>query len=102
MGRLPRFILLAVVAFAAPAAAQTSRLDDILARGVLRVGTTGDYRPFTALDKASGAYSGFDIDLARSLGAALGVRIEFEPTSWPNLAKTSTPAPSTSRWAASR
>jgi len=87
LGRLCCFILLAVIALAAPATAQTSRLDDILARGVLRVGTTGDYRPFTALDKASGAYSGFDIDLAQSLGAALGVKVEFEPTSWPNLTK---------------
>jgi cyclohexadienyl dehydratase len=79
--------VLAVLAFANQALAQASRLDDILARGVLRVGTTGDYRPFTALDKASGAYAGFDIDLAQSLGAALGVKVEFEPTSWPNLAK---------------
>jgi cyclohexadienyl dehydratase len=76
-----------VLAFANQAAAQASRLDDILARGVLRVGTTGDYRPFTALDKSSGAYAGFDIDLAQSLGAALGVKVEFEPTSWPNLAR---------------
>jgi cyclohexadienyl dehydratase len=81
-------VVLAGFAFsAAPAWAQASRLDDILARGVLRVGTTGDYRPFTALDKTSGAYSGFDIDLAQALGAALGVRIEFTPTSWPSLAK---------------
>ena len=87
MGRIRRLILLAALALAAPAAAQTSRLDDILARGVLRVGTTGDYRPFTALDKASGVYSGFDVDLAQSLGAALGVRVEFEPTSWPDLTR---------------
>jgi cyclohexadienyl dehydratase len=80
-------LVLACPAFGEPACAQTSRLDDILARGVLRVGTTGDYRPFTALDKASGAYSGFDIDLAQSLGAALGVRVEFERTSWPDLGK---------------
>ncbi|WP_158813567.1 transporter substrate-binding domain-containing protein [Methylocapsa sp. S129] len=80
-------VVLAGPAFVAPAFAQASRLDDILARGILRVGTTGDYRPFTALDKASGAYSGFDIDLAQSLGAALGVKVEFVPTSWPSLAK---------------
>jgi cyclohexadienyl dehydratase len=80
-------IVMTVLAFANQAAAQASRLDDILARGVLRVGTTGDYRPFTALDKSSGAYAGFDIDLAQSLGAALGVKVEFEPTSWPNLAR---------------
>ena len=72
---------------AGPAAADGSKLDDILKRGVLRVGTTGDYRPFTALDKATGAYSGFDIDLAHSLADALGVKVEFEPTSWPTLAR---------------
>jgi cyclohexadienyl dehydratase len=81
-------LLFVLVALAAPlpGLAQSSRLDEILRRGVLRVGTTGDYRPFTALDKSTGGYSGFDIDLARSLADALGVRIEFEPTSWPHLA----------------
>ena len=80
-------ILLSALMSTLPASADSSRLDAILQRGVLRVGTTGDYRPFTALDKASGAYSGFDIDLAHSLADALGVKVEFEPTSWPNLAK---------------
>jgi cyclohexadienyl dehydratase len=79
--------LAGLAVLAAPAFAQASRLDEIIAHGVLKVGTTGDYRPFTALDKASGAYSGLDIDLARSLGAALGVKVEFVATSWPDLAK---------------
>jgi cyclohexadienyl dehydratase len=79
--------LLVLAALAFLNSAQASRLDDVIARGVLRVGTTGDYRPFTALDKVSGAYSGIDIDLAQSLAAALGVRVEFEATSWPTLAK---------------
>ena len=72
---------------AAPASAETSRLDSILASRVLKVGTTGDYRPFTALDKATGEYSGLDIDLARSLGAALGVKVDFVPTTWRSLAQ---------------
>ncbi|MGD1037965.1 MAG: transporter substrate-binding domain-containing protein [Roseiarcus sp.] len=76
---LPRVLLLcALAALAAPAAAQT-RLDDILARGVLRVGTTGDYPPFTAR-AADGRYSGLDIDAAQALGAALGVRVAFVAT----------------------
>lgn len=87
MQPIRRLLVLAVLFLGAPALAQASRLDEILARGVLRVGTTGDYRPFTALDKTSGVYSGFDIDLAQSLGTALGVKVEFEPTSWPNLMK---------------
>src|SRR5690242_6908762 len=51
---------LALFLAAAPAAAQEpSRLDKILQSGTLRVGTTGDYKPFTALDKATGQFSGF-------------------------------------------
>jgi cyclohexadienyl dehydratase len=74
-------------ALAAPALAEGSRLDAILERHVLRVGTTGDYRPFTALDKDSGEYSGFDIDMAGALARALGVSIAFAPTTWSALAK---------------
>ena len=76
----------AALLIAALSPAQASVLSDILQHGVLRVGTTGDYPPFTLRDKTSGDYAGFDIDLARSLGGALGVRVEFEATSWPTLA----------------
>ncbi|MDU6375156.1 MAG: amino acid ABC transporter, partial [Bradyrhizobium sp.] len=34
-------------------AEQASRLDEIMQRGSLRVGMTGDYKPFTYLDKAT-------------------------------------------------
>jgi len=87
--RGPGLLLAALwaAAIAAPAFAEGSRLDAILESHALRVGTTGDYRPFTALDKKSGEYSGFDIDMARSLAQALGVQIEFVPTTWSDLAK---------------
>ncbi len=87
MRAIGAFVVLTVIAVASPAFSQTSRLEEILARGELRVGTTGDYRPFTTRDKATGAYSGFDIDLAQSLGAALGVKVVFQATAWPNLAR---------------
>jgi len=85
--RIGLAVLGAFLLVGAPAHAQSSRLDAIIAGGVLRVGTTGDYRPFAFLDKASGAYSGLDIDLAQSLAAALGVKIEYVATTWPNLGK---------------
>jgi cyclohexadienyl dehydratase len=74
-------------AISVPASAEGSRLNAILDRQALRVGTTGDYRPFTALDKQSGEYSGFDIDMARALAKSLGVSIAFTPTTWSGLAK---------------
>lgn len=71
---------------AAPAAeAAESRLDAIIARGSLKIGTTGDYRPFTYDNPETKAFEGIDIDMAQSLAKALGVRPEFVKTAWPNL-----------------
>jgi cyclohexadienyl dehydratase len=66
---------------------QASRLDDIIKRGSLRVGMTGDYRPFTYLDKTMSKFQGFDVDMAQALGKALGVKVEFVQTAWPQLMK---------------
>lgn len=67
--------------------AASSRLDDIMKRGTLRVGMTGDYKPFTYLDKATQTFTGFDVDMAEALGKALGVKVEYVPTAWPKLMK---------------
>lgn len=67
--------------------AAPSRLDEIVKRGTLRVGMTGDYKPFTYLDKATQQFSGFDVDMAEALGKALGVKVEFVATAWPKLMK---------------
>ena len=40
-------------------AEQPSRLDDIVKRGALRVGMTGDYLPFIYPDKATSKFRGF-------------------------------------------
>ena len=80
----------AFVAPALPAGAQTAiappdRLARILAAGVLRVGTCGDYKPYTFRDPSTGAYSGLDIDAANALAANLGVHTVFVATTWPTL-----------------
>lgn len=86
------FGLVAVaMALAMPLATATaedgkSLLDEILSRGVLRVGTTGDYPPFSELDQSTGAYSGYEIDVATQLAADLGVSLELVPTTWDTLA----------------
>ena len=68
-------------------ASPTSRLDDIVKRGTLRVGMTGDYLPFTYFDKTTGKFRGFDVDMAEALGKALGVKVEFVQTAWPQMMK---------------
>jgi cyclohexadienyl dehydratase len=68
-------------------AQQASRLDEIVKRGTLRVGMTGDYRPFTSLDKTTSTFSGFDVDMAEALCKALGVKVEYVQTAWPQLMK---------------
>ena len=81
-------LLILVAAAAAPAAAQqVSRLDQIGQRGILRVGTTGDYKPFSFLNPATNQYEGHDIDAARLLAESLGVKVEFVKTTWPTLLK---------------
>lgn len=80
--------LLVVVSMSAALAGDpesASRLDAVLSTGTLKVGTTGDYRPFTFRDPTTGELSGFDIDQAKSLAEALGVKVSFVPTSWPTL-----------------
>ncbi|THD62662.1 MAG: transporter substrate-binding domain-containing protein [Bradyrhizobium sp.] len=88
MFRLLTSLATAFFLFAASAQAQqASRLDDIVKRGTLRVGMTGDYLPFTYLDRATSKFRGFDVDMAEALGKALGVSIEYVQTAWPQLMK---------------
>jgi cyclohexadienyl dehydratase len=61
-------------------------LDHIRATSELRVGTTGDYKPFSYLN-ADGSYEGADVEMMRRLAAKLGVNIAFVPTRWADLSK---------------
>lgn len=58
-------------------------LDRIRAAGVIRIGTTGDYAPFTLLSGES--LAGSDIELAESLAEKLGARPVFVRTTWASL-----------------
>jgi len=51
---------------------------------VLRVGTTGDYAPFS-LRRPDGTYEGADVEMARDLAERLGVAVAFVPTVWADL-----------------
>ena len=58
-------------------------LQRIASSGVLRVGTTGDYAPFSL--EVNGTLSGADIDLVQKLAAQMHVRPVFVRTTWPSM-----------------
>lgn len=62
-----------------------NQLKQVLGAGILRVGTTADYIPFSSFRENQ--YEGIDIDLAGDLAASLGVKIQWVKTSWPELMK---------------
>jgi cyclohexadienyl dehydratase len=82
-------LLGAATAFQSPPRPPASA-EDSLARirraGVLRVGTTGDYEPFSFLD-SRGRLRGIDVEAASRLAQAVGpnVRVRFVRTTWPTM-----------------
>ncbi len=63
---------------------QQPTIQRITERGMLMVGTTGDYRPLSYRE-ADGNYWGFGIEMAEKIAERIGVGIEFVQTSWPTL-----------------
>jgi cyclohexadienyl dehydratase len=70
---------------AQPAPAGNSRLAQILARGTIRVGTTGDFNPMSFRNPGSNEYQGFDVEAMVQLAADLGVKVEWVATEWATL-----------------
>ncbi len=60
-------------------------LQQIKESGVLKVGSTGDYKPMSYLNQETGKYEGFDAEMAQSLAKKLGVKLEYVPTKWKTL-----------------
>ncbi len=69
-GRLRPWIAVAILLAWAPAVRAESSLDDIRARGVLRVGVKTDAAPFGSLD-GGGRHVGFEVELARLFARVL-------------------------------
>ncbi len=61
------------------------RLIQIKESGILRVGTTGDYAPFSHRQNSDSPFVGIDITLAQDLADSLGAEVRFVHTTWPGL-----------------
>ena len=80
-------VLLIAALVACGVHAQESRLDAVQKSGLLRVCTPGDYQPFS-LAKPDGSHEGLDVDLVQAMAKALGVKVEFVKSPWPQLMET--------------
>jgi polar amino acid transport system substrate-binding protein len=63
--------------------AATSRLDEIIKRGTLKVGMS-TFKPW-AMQSKTGDLIGFEIDVATRLAEDMGVEVEFVPTKWSGI-----------------
>ena len=77
---MKKIILLALLVLLPLSVNAESKLDQILASGELKVGTTGDWDPMTMKDPATNKYKGFDIDVMNELAKDMGVKVTFVPT----------------------
>ncbi len=86
-----RALALAVMAAAglamgiAPVAAAADLLASVKARGTLKVALEGTYPPFNYKDQKTGQLAGYDVDVARLLGARLGLKVEFVSSEWASI-----------------
>ena len=61
------------------------KVAEIVERGTVLIGTTGDYRPLSFCEPETGRYWGFGIEMAEEIARRLGVGVGFVKTSWPTL-----------------
>lgn len=67
-----------------PGVASADTLDDIQERGVLRVGMEPGYMPFEMTNQ-KGEIIGFDVDMAKGIAKAMGVKLELVSTAWDGI-----------------
>lgn len=73
------FCVSLVLALTLPAATQARTLDEIIKAGTIRVGVNPNFPPMSSYGK-SNTLEGFDVDVGRAIGHALGVKVEFVTT----------------------
>lgn len=76
--------LLAMVTFSSESVLAADALTEIQKRGVLRIGMEPGYMPFELTNK-KGEIIGFDVDMAKRMAKAMGVKLEIVSTAWDGI-----------------
>ncbi|MEX3942339.1 cystine ABC transporter substrate-binding protein [Paraburkholderia sp. BR10937] len=85
-GLLKKLLALAIVgaSFVAASAHADDLLDQVKARGTLRIGLEGTFPPFNS-KAPNGELVGYDVDIARAVAAKMGLKPEFVTTEWSGI-----------------
>lgn len=85
-GLLKKLLALAIVgaSFVAASAHADDLLDQVKARGTLRVGLEGTFPPFNS-KAPNGELVGYDVDIAKAVAAKMGLKPEFVTTEWSGI-----------------
>ena len=84
LGRAGLLLAMGLALLSTPAAAAADLLDQIKARGTLKVALEGTYPPFNYKEK-TGELAGYDVDVARLLASKLGVKVAFISSEWASI-----------------
>ena len=77
------FLLLIGASF--PRRRRRIEVTKIIQKKEIRIGTSGDYQPFSYLNPKNNEYEGMDIEMANKLGEALQAKVVFVRFKWPEL-----------------
>jgi His/Glu/Gln/Arg/opine family amino acid ABC transporter permease subunit len=78
-GMRAALLLLAVILLPVHAPADARSVDEIVREGVIRVGVNPNFPPMSSYREGN-ELQGFDVDIAREIASALGVRLQLVPT----------------------
>ncbi|WP_319370052.1 transporter substrate-binding domain-containing protein [uncultured Ilyobacter sp.] len=80
---MKKVLMILVIMMLSAASYAEGRVEKIIKNNKIRVGTTGDYKPFTYYNGKD--FEGYDIEVAKYIAEDLGVELEFVPTTWKTL-----------------
>jgi len=77
-------LVLTCAGAASAAMAQASKIDEIRARGSLRIAGILNEDPYFSKDPRTGEWRGFAVEMARDIATTMGVKLEVVESSWAN------------------
>lgn len=77
-------LVLTCATAASAAMAQASKIDEIRARGALRMAGILNEDPYFSKDPRTGEWRGFAVEMARDIASTMGVKLEVVESSWAN------------------